>query len=62
MIDVDHIKGESFCYGVVKISEGYGKRYLSNLLDWFSSETLQWVLWWMQHVLAQVHFLESFQE
>jgi hypothetical protein len=62
MIDVNHIKGESFCSGVVKISERYGKRYFSNWLDWFSSETLQWVLWRMQHVLTQVHFLKSFQE
>jgi hypothetical protein len=23
---------------------------------------MQWVFWQMQHVLAQVHFLESFQE
>jgi hypothetical protein len=62
VIDVNHIKSESFCSGVVKISERYGKGYFSNWLDWFSSETLQWVLWWMQHVLIQVHFLESFQE
>jgi hypothetical protein len=62
MIDVNHIKGENFCSGVVKISKRYGKRYFSNWLDWFSSETLQWVLYGMQHVLTQVHFLESFQE
>jgi hypothetical protein len=28
VINVDHIKGESLCYGVVEISEGYMKRYL----------------------------------
>jgi hypothetical protein len=62
VIDVNHIKGETFCSGVVKISERYWKGYFSNWLDWFPSETLQSVLWWMQHVLTQVHFLESFQE
>jgi hypothetical protein len=40
VINVDHIKGECLCSGIVKISEGYRKRYLSNWLDWFSSETL----------------------
>jgi phage baseplate assembly protein gpV len=40
----------------------YWKRYFSNWLDWLSSETLQWVFWWMQHVLSQVHLLECFQE
>jgi hypothetical protein len=62
VIDVDHIKGKSLCLGIVKISEGYRKRYLSNWLDWFSSETLQWIFWRVQHVLAQVRFLKSFQE
>jgi hypothetical protein len=62
VIDVDHIKDESLCSGIFKISEGYRKSYLSNWLDWFPSETMQWVFWQMQHVLAQVHFLESFQE
>jgi hypothetical protein len=61
VIDVDHIKGNSLCPGIVKISEGYRKRYLPNWLNWFSSKTLQWIFWRVQHVLAQVHFLESFQ-
>jgi hypothetical protein len=62
MIYINHIESESFCFGVVKISERYWKRYFSNWFDWLSSETLQWVFWWMQHVLSQVHLLESFQE
>jgi hypothetical protein len=62
MIYINHIESESFCSGVVKISERYWKRYFSNWLDWLSSETLQWVFWWMQHVLSQVHLLEVFQE
>jgi hypothetical protein len=62
VINVDHIKGEIFCSGIVEISEGNRKRYLSDWLDWFSSKTLQWVFRRLQHVLAQVHLLESFQE
>jgi hypothetical protein len=30
VIDVNHIKSDSFCSGVVKISERYGKGYISN--------------------------------
>jgi hypothetical protein len=33
VIDVNHIKSESFYSGIVKISEGYEKGYLSNWLD-----------------------------
>jgi hypothetical protein len=55
VIDVNHIKSEGLCSGVIKISERYGKGYFSNWLDWLSSETLQ-------NVLTQVYFLESFQE
>jgi hypothetical protein len=62
LINVDHIKDESLYSGVVEISEGYRKRYLSNWFDWFSSETLQWVFRRVPHVLAQVHLLESFLE
>jgi hypothetical protein len=62
MIYVNHIESETFCSGVVKICERYWKKYFSNWLDWLSSETLQWVFWWMQLVLSQVRLLESFQE
>jgi hypothetical protein len=62
VINVDHIKGESLCSGIVEISKGYRKRYFSHWLDWFSFETLQWVFRRVQHVLAQVHLLESFEE
>jgi hypothetical protein len=61
VIDINYIKSESFCFGVVKISERYRKIYFSNCFDWRSSETPQWILWWMQHVLAQVHFLKVFK-
>jgi hypothetical protein len=62
MIYVNHIESDSFYSGVVKISERHWKGYISNWLDWLSSETLQWVFWWMQHVLSQVHLFECFQE
>jgi hypothetical protein len=52
VIDVNHIESESFRSGVVKVSERYRKGYFSNWLDWLSFETLQWVLWWMQHMLT----------
>jgi hypothetical protein len=47
VIDVNHIEGEIFCSGIVKISEGNRERYLSNWLNWFSFEPLQWVFWRM---------------
>jgi hypothetical protein len=40
MIYINHIEGESFCSGIVQISERYWKRYFSNWLDWLSSEAL----------------------
>jgi hypothetical protein len=40
VIDVDHIEGEILCSGIVKISEGNRKRYISNWLNWLPSETL----------------------
>jgi hypothetical protein len=33
VIDVNYIKSESFCSGIVKISERYKKRYFSNWFD-----------------------------
>jgi hypothetical protein len=62
VINVNHIKCEGLYSGVVQISERHWKWYLTNWLDWFSSETLQWVLWRMQHMLTQVYFLECFEE
>jgi hypothetical protein len=47
MIHVDHVKAESFDSGIVKISKGYMQSKFSCWLDWFSSETLQRVLWWL---------------
>jgi hypothetical protein len=62
MVHINHIKSESICSSVVKDPERYRKRYFSYWLDWFPSETQQWVFWWMQHMMTQIHLLESFQE
>jgi hypothetical protein len=61
VINVDHIKGESLCSGIVEISEGNKKRYLSDWLYWFSSETLQWVFRRVQQVWLRFIFLKFFK-